>query len=250
MKFSGAIFATAICLCSSLASAGDIYLYGTIGGAPVFADITNDKGNLDGFYYYMRYAKAISIGGKRDAGGAFTLTTPGANAETLQGTVHGTQWTGTWKSADGKKTLPIALIESHDTLASLNGNYKCDTKEPEPAYGYTFDRSLWLNASKGHLMSFGMSQYARGNGDDQGCSIALSDLKQVPSDNGILLHAKEDHPSDNAHCAVRMIAAGDYIIVSANDCESAGDTMFCTARGGGFSSMFLNRKTGACKAEQ
>jgi hypothetical protein len=247
MKFAGAIFAAAICLCPSLASGGDIYLYGTIGTAPVFADITNDKGNLDGFYYYMRYAKGISIDGKLDATGDFTLTDHG---ETLQGTVHGTQWTGTWKAAGGKKALPVVLTESHDTLAGLSGNYKCDTKEPEPAYHYTFDRSLWLNANKGRITRFGMSQYAKGNGDDQGCSIALLDLKQVPSDNGILLRAKEDRPSDSAHCAVRLIGAGDYIIVSASDCQSAGDTMFCTARGGGFSSIFLNRKTGTCKAEQ
>ena len=247
MKFAGAIFAATICLCPSLASAGDIYLYGTIGTAPVFADITNDKGNLDGFYYYMRYAKAISIDGKLNAGGNFTLT---ASGETLQGIIHGTQWTGTWKAAGGKKTFPLALTESHDTLASLNGKYKCDAKEPEPAYGYTFDRALWLNANKGRITSFGMSQYAKGNGDNQGCSIALSDLKQVSSDNGILFHAKEDRPSDSTHCAVRLIGAGDYIIVSVNNCESAGDTMFCTARGGGFASMFLNRNTGTCKAEQ
>jgi hypothetical protein len=247
MKLTGAIFAVAACLCPSLASAGDIYLYGTIGTAPVFADITNDKGNLGGFYYYMHYTNGISIDGKLAAGGSFTLAAPG---ETLQGTVHGTQWVGTWKTSDGKKTLPVALAESHDTLASLSGNYKCDAKEPEPAYHYTFDRALWLKANKGRVTSFGMSQYSKGSGDDQGCSIALSDLKQVPSDNGILFHAKEDSPGDSTHCAVRLIGAGDYIIVSASDCQSAGDTMFCTARGGGFSSMFLNRKTGTCKAEQ
>ena len=164
--------------------------------------------------------------------------------------MHGTQWTGTWTSADGGKSLPVALTESRGTLADFSGKYKCDTKEPEPAYGYVFDRSLGLSANKGRITSLAISQYAKGNGNDQGCSIALSDLKQAPSDNGILFHAKEDRASDSTHCAVRLIGVGDYIIVSATDCASAGDTMFCTARGGGFNSMFLNRKTGACKAEQ
>jgi hypothetical protein len=249
MKFAGAVFVAAIWLWPSLATAGDIYLHGTIGAAPVFADFANDKGNLDGFYYYMRYTKGIGLGGKLDAGGNFALSQYGEKKETIHGTIHGTQWTGTWTSADGKKSLPVALTESRGLLADFSGKYKCDTKEPEPAYGYVFDRSLEMSANRGRITSLGISQYANGNGDNQGCSIALSDLKQVPSDDGILLKAKEDQPSDENHCAIRLVDAGDYIFVRIGDCQSAGGTMFCTARGG-FTDMFLNRKTGTCKAEQ
>jgi hypothetical protein len=76
-------------------------------------------------------------------------------------------------------------------------------------------------------------------------------LRQVPSDAGVLLRAKEDDEKDTSedaqHCTLRILGDDNYLYVRVDGCKGAGDTMFCSARGS-LTDLVVNRKAQTCKA--
>ncbi len=90
------------------------------------------------------------------------------------------------------------------------------------------------------------------HGEDQACTIALSDVKQEKSDAGILLRSNGSGAATGPRCTVRVISAGDYLYVqmgdwteSGNDCRGDDGAMYCSPRSF-WADMIVNRKTRAC----
>ena len=103
-------------------------------------------------------------------------------------------------------------------------------------------------------MRFSLSNEATGENDEQSCSVALSDLKQVAAQSGIALRAKDEGEEKDAnaeaeHCALQILGDDDHLVVEVDGCKSAGGAMLCSARGS-WTELVLDRKTQTCKAMQ
>jgi hypothetical protein len=95
-------------------------------------------------------------------------------------------------------------------------------------------------------------------GDDQSCSVGLGDLKQVPSDAGILLRGKSTEAleaTNTQRCTIRIVGEGDALYVEVgdadgggnDDCKGSGDAMFCSPRSF-WTDMIVDRRTQTCKS--
>jgi hypothetical protein len=246
------------------ALAHPLYLTGEIGGSPVLLMLEKDNEKLSGWYLYFRQARDIELDGHIGANGVFELqeyASPGhRKMAVFSGNAADGKWTGNWKSAAGR-TLNFRVQENRDVLQNLNGSFRCSTKNLEPKFGYTFERSLNLTVAKGVVKSIVVnngSKSRHGDGDQQ-CSIGSEDLKQIASDAGIVLQAHGDEPSggeDAGNCTVRVVGTADYLYVQVgdftepkNDCRGVGTTMFCSPRGG-WGDLVVDRKTQSCRAVQ
>ncbi len=238
-------------LFSSPVFAQSLSFFGEIGSAPVFVSLERAGDTLSGWYLYMRQAKSIRLEGVIDAGGfamdEFSFEN-GKKTGSFKGVSSEAGWSGMWRSPDGRR-LKLSLRQDRDALSDLSGRFRCKASVSES--GYAFVNSLDLRAAKGQVTQLSLSHDVTGWNDEQSCSIAMSDLKQIRSDSGILLRAKEDDETDTSesaqHCALRLLGDSDTIVVQVDGCKGAGDTMFCSARGS-WSDLVLDRKTQACKA--
>lgn len=127
MKFRYAL-AIASTLSCTLASAADApapsyfhkYLAGKIGGKyAITLDLKNVDGELTGQYRYEGKQQSLSLQGKLDASGSFAMNevAPGAKITgTFTGKIGAGHMEGTWRSADGKKTLPFAADQTSERV--------------------------------------------------------------------------------------------------------------------------------------
>jgi hypothetical protein len=238
-------------LLSSPVLAQSLSFFGEIGGAPVFVSLDRTGDRLSGWYLYLRQARSIRLQGVIDAN-SFEMDefsfVDGKKTRSFKGAPGEAGWLGNWRSPDGRQ-IRVSLRRDPDALSELSGRFHCETSVRES--GYTFVTSLDLRAAKGKVTGLSLSHDATGGGDEQSCSIALSDLKQVRSDSGIVLRAREDDETDTSesaqYCTLHLLGGGDYVVALVDGCKGAGDTMFCSARGS-WSDMVLNRRTQACKA--
>jgi hypothetical protein len=88
------------------------------------ADILAEEESLTGFYFYERVGKPIRLSGSVAAGGTSRLaeTDPeGKETGAMLGSFSArmASFTGSWKSPDGKKTLPLFLKEDYSGSAGL-----------------------------------------------------------------------------------------------------------------------------------
>jgi hypothetical protein len=250
--FATFLLATPLC-------AQTVFFDGTIGKAPVFGSLSRDGNNLIGWYLYTKYAKQIELSGKMGANGAFHLDESSFDTTKKTGVFDGRvaqgAWSGTWKNASGGASLPFAFAENHDTLAKLNGDFRCSEHHTDKQFGYVYDRSARVTFVGGVLKHMDLSQTSKGtDGDEQSCSLSLDDLNRVPSKNGgVLLRGKGDVPGqDMAHCTVHIAGNANFLYVSpgdtseeGNDCKGAADVMFCSPRAN--FGDFLIDKSGVCK---
>jgi hypothetical protein len=257
MKTIGCLALAALCF--SAANAHPLTLFGEVGHSPVMATLERDGGDLSGWYLYLRHGKEIRLQGRIDAKGSFLLdefdAKSGHKTGSFTGTANGRHWSGEWRS--GAAPLAFALDEDRDALSAVSGRFRCTTKKNDKQFGYIYTHSVDLALTKGVVKSFkAFRGETSAQGDDQSCQIGLDDLKQVPSDAGILLRSNGDDPdAENApHCTVRILAAGDYLVVrmgdageTGNDCRGASDAMYCSPRSF-WADMIVNRKTQVCKS--
>ncbi len=242
------------------AVAHPLYLSGTVGAAPAFFMLEQDKDDVTGWYLYLRVGKEIRLSGTRKADGSFVLeeTAPdNRKTGTFNGKVGQGRWQGTWRKAADAPALAFSLKEENDTLGTLNGRFRCTTRKVDKQFGYTYSYSLDLAASKGEVRKLTIASEATSRYDQHRCAIALRDLAQVSSDVGILLRAEGDTDAQQANaqrCSIRIVGAGGYLYVrigdtteSGNDCKGAGDSMFCSPRGS-WTDLIVDRATQACKA--
>jgi hypothetical protein len=251
------------CLFASPLCAQTYFYSGAIGKAPVFASLSRSGDNLIGWYLYTKYGKQIELQGKIDTSGTFHLDESSFDTTKKSGSFAGfvkqMLWSGTWQSAAGGAPLAFVLKENHDTLANLNGDFRCSEKHVDRKHGYVYNRSTHVSVSKGIVTRADLAQESKGpEGDSQGCYIGLKDFRQVPSETGILLRAKSDNPNDKTdgtqHCTVRIIGSADFLYVSpgdlsqnGNDCKGAGeDIMFCSPRAS-WGDYMIERKSAVCK---
>ena len=223
------------------------------------ATLERDGGNLSGWYLYLRHAKQIRLNGRIDAKGNFLLDEFDANSGrktgSFKGAANGTHWAGEWRS--GAAPLAFALDEDRDALSAVSGRFRCTTKKNDRQFGYVYTHTMDLFLAKGHVNVLSLFRgETSAQGDDQSCQIGLDDLKQIPSNAGILLRSKGDDPDaeNTPHCTIRILAAGDYLAVemgdtseSGNDCRGAADAMYCSPRSL-WADMIVERKTKTCKS--
>jgi hypothetical protein len=240
------------------ASAEAIFFDGTIGKAQVFGSLNRDGDQIIGSYLYLKYGKSIELTGKIDKTGAvhldetsFDTTKKSGN---LDGHIANGAWSGTWTNASGGASLSFAFTENHDTLAKFSGDFKCAEHHTDNKYGYKYSRSARVTFTNGTLTHMDLSQDSAGkDGDDQSCSIGLSDLKRVSGGPGVVLRGKGDVPGqDMQHCSIHIVANANYVYVSpgdlnepGNDCKGSADQMFCSPRAN--FGDFLIDKSGVCK---
>ena len=256
MKTSGCL--ALVALCFSAANAHPLYLFGEVGHSPVMATLERDGGNLSGWYLYLRHGKEIRLQGRIDATGNFLLDEFDAKSDrktgSFKGAASGTHWAGEWRS--GAAPLAFALDEDRDATSAISGRFRCTAKKNDRQFGYVYTHTVDLFLAKGHVKALSLFRgETSANADDQSCQIGLDDLKQVPSGAGILLRSKGDDPEaeNTPHCTVRILAAGDYLVVrmgdtseTGNECRGAADAMYCSPRSF-WADMIVNRKTQVCK---
>jgi hypothetical protein len=259
MKFIAAVFVLA-CLCAAPLSAQTVFFDGAIGKSLVFGSLSRDGDHLMGWYLYTKYEKQIELSGKIDAKGTFHLgemdfdSVKGTGA--FDGQKTGAMWIGTWRDVKGGASIPFSFRENRDTLSKLNGDFRCSERHTDKKYGYTYTRSAQVTFVHGVLKRMDLTQDSRGtDGDEQSCSIALSDLNRVRSDEGgVLLRAKGDDPDqpNTSHCTVHIAGNANFLYVSpgdtaeeGNDCKGAADVMFCSPRAN-FGDFLIDR-SGVCK---
>ena len=246
---------------SGCAAAQPIQLSGTIGTRPVFLDLSRTGDTVSGWYFYLKVGKQLRLEGKLDHNGFFQIEEYTANNNTRTGSLNGRgkgrHWSGTWRNTAGKKPLEINLDEVHDTLADVNGHFKCSTTHNDREFGYSYTHSIDLALAKGRVKRLSLIRGVTSDGgDEQSCQIDLGDFKQLRAQAGILLRAKGDHEGDEQHCSIRILPAGDYLVVktgdssqTGDDCRGVSDTMFCSPRSM-WADLIVNRKTQRCRPVQ
>jgi len=243
------------------AAAEPIQLSGTIGALPVFLDLSHTGDTISGWYFYMKVGKELRLGGKLDHNGFFQLEeyTAGSNTRTgsFSGRVQNGHWSGTWRNAAGRKPLAVELGEVRGRLAELNGRFKCSYRHRDAQFGYTYTHRIDLALAKGRVARLSLFRSEKGDGgEDQNCQIDLGDLKQARAETGILLRARGDRADGEQHCTIRILPAGDYLVIktgdpgqNGDDCRAAGDAMFCSPRSF-WADLIVNRNTQTCRSVQ
>jgi hypothetical protein len=252
------VLAAAMLLCGS-AAAQPIQLYGNVGAAPVFLDLSRNGDTVSGWYFYLKVAKQIRLEGRLDHNGFFQLEEYTASSNTRTGSFKGRakdgHWSGTWYNAKGASPHSISFDVLRSTLRDVDGHFQCTTKHSDPQFDYTYTHSLNLALADGRVKGISMARKERSEGGDaQSCQIGMSDLKQQPSPVGILLRAKADRARSGQHCTIRLYRAGDYLVIrtgnpsqAGDDCRGAGDEMFCSPRSF-WADLVVNRNTQVCRS--
>lgn len=238
---------------ASAAPAQPIQLYGTVGKAPVFLDISRVGDTVSGWYVYLKSGQQMRLEGKLDPKGFFQIEAFAPDTNARAGSLNGRRkdghWTGSWKSATGRS--PLVLDELRSKLADISGRYRCTGVRKDSEFGITVTEMLDLKIAKGRVKSLALSRSQKSDGEEQTCRIAPGNMKQLSTPVGILLRARADQGSQ--HCTIRLYRAGDFLMVkpgdftqSGDDCRGAGTTRFCSTNGF-WSDLVLNRKSQTCR---
>ncbi len=217
------------------------FLFGKIGDLPVAASLERYDGSLSGWYFYNSNARQIRLEGKVDGNGAFQMeeSVDGKKTGIFNGTVKDKSWIGTWQKPAGGNPLSLSLTENRNPLKDWSGEFSGTARERDAKSGYTYKWEFKLRIVNGAVKKFSSTQgFAGDDKDEQFCSIDSKDLKQVPSEAGILLQAKGDESNDDEpECAIRIMKEGDLIWIrfedgaeEGNNCRGIGSTMFCAPR--------------------
>lgn len=243
------------------AAAQPIQLAGTIGKAPVFLDLSRSGDTVSGWYYYLKVGKQIRLSGKLDHNGFFQLDefTAATNSRTgsFSGRSKDGHWSGIWRNAAGKRPLELRVDELRGTLGDVSGRFRCSATREDSEFGYTYTHSLDLSLNKGRVRRLSLFRgEASADGDDQSCRIGLSDLRQRHAGTGILLRARGDRADSARHCTIRILPAGEFLVIkigdatqSGDDCRGVGGEMFCSPRSF-WADLIVSRKTQRCRSVQ
>lgn len=259
MKVFGVFLALAALVWPAVACwASTLYVFGEVGKAPVLAMLDREGDAVSGWYFYLAIGKEIQLNGKVDASGSFQLAESLDSRQTgrFEGVVIGGRWTGVWRKAAGAAAFPFTFNETRDALAGQSGQYRCATKRRDKAYGWTYEHSLSLVLRHGAVQAFDASlTAASAQGETQSCYYGLDNFTQRPFEAGVLLTSKSEGETDTAdsqHCTIRVVDAGDYLLVKFgdpaqknDDCRATASRAFCSPRAL-MADMIVNRKTQAC----
>jgi hypothetical protein len=238
--------------------ADTVYLFGKIGDFPIGASLERNEEALSGWYFYPSRAKQIRLEGTIDRNGSFRMeeSADGKKTGIFEGSVKQGRWTGTWRKTIGAAPLPFSFEENRGQLKNSTGNYDCTAKERDAEHHYTYRWQLKLAIADGVVKALDATQGAYGDDkDEQTCTIDLKDLKQVASEVGILLQAKnDDSEEEDKKCTVRIVGDTDILWIrfgdsseEGNDCRGTGSTMFCSPRAF-WNDTILDRRTQKCRA--
>ncbi|MGA2403002.1 MAG: hypothetical protein ABSG91_15065 [Syntrophobacteraceae bacterium] len=238
--------------------ADTVYLLGKIGDFSIGASLERNEEELAGWYFYHSRAKEIRLEGRIDLNGTFRMDemTEGRKTGIFEGSVKQGRWTGIWRKTIAGAPLPFYLEENRNQLKNLRADYTCTVKERVAEHHYTYRWKLKLSVADGVVKELDSTQGAYGDDkDEQTCTIALSDLKQIASESGILLQAKDDNSGEeDKKCTVRIVGDTDILWIrfgdsseEGNDCRSAGSNMFCSPRAF-WNDIIVDRRTQKCRA--
>jgi hypothetical protein len=234
--------------------ADTVYLFGKIGNFPIIAWVDREEGKLSGWYFYLSRGKEIRLEGKIEPDGTFQMD-EGYSEKTgiFEGKATQDRWTGTWRKEPGSAPLPLSLDVNRDQLKQLSGTFSCEAVERD--VDYTFRRKLKLSVAKGAVKAMDVRQTGTGkHGDEQGCLIDLTNLKQVPSETGILLKVIDEESGEEGECAIRIAGDADVLWIRFEDsskgrdaCRYGESRAFCSSRAF-WNDILLDRRTQKCKA--
>ena len=257
MKIFIILLTAAVLLVPRPLLAGTVFLFGKIANFPIIAWVNQNEGKLSGWYFYLSRGKEIQLEGKIERNGTFQMDELVNFNKTgsFEGKASQDRWTGTWRKDSGSAPLPLSLDVNRDQLKQLNGKFSCEAVERDVQFHYTYRWDLKLVAAKGVIKAMDLKQTVTGSyGDEQQCSIALTDLKQVPSETGILLNVIDEDSGENFGCAIRIAADADVLWIrfedsseGGNACRSGGSRVFCSPRAF-WNDILLDRRTQKCKA--
>jgi hypothetical protein len=225
-------------LLTAAAMAQPIRLTGSIGAAPVFADLMRNGDTVSGWYYVLKSGKQVRLEGKLDGQGFFQLEAYTASSNSHTGTLTGRAGNGHWRGKwlNGGTARAVRFDEVRDTLAGASGRYRCSVKQRDREFALTTRISAGLTLAKGRVKSISLARSVRSDGDSQSCVLKPGALRQEKSETGILLRARGE--SEAQRCSVRLYRAGEYLVIrigdpsrTGDDCRGAGRTMFCNAHG-------------------
>jgi hypothetical protein len=239
-----------------------LYLSGKVGTTPVLLTLDNGDGVLVGGYTDLSLGREMLVEGKLAADGTFTLDgfLAGGSSQKewfFSGTVVNGRWTGTWRKPSDKAGVAVTLGEDRDAIRNLTIGLQCVDTEVDRRYGYTYKRTLTLNAKDGALRKFMIDHSVTApNGDgDGGCAIGLGELRPAGTAGAsLLLQIRKRREDETRRCTVRLISAGDHLLVrigdpleDGNDCREGSGVMYCSTRAFWSGDMIVDRRTRRCK---
>lgn len=247
-------------MASGITLAEPTLLSGSIGKAPVVMSLSNDNGQLTGWYIYLRVRKGIRLEGTLKAGGTYSLDEFPMDAPrqrktgVFTGTVVQGHWTGTWRKPEGGGEAVVDLSENHSTLAGANIHLKCAAARSDKRFGYSYTYSLVLAMDKGAMRTFSLDQQSTSkSGEVHGCSIGLPDLKPARSDAGFLLQTDDLAEDKTRRCTIRLFEVGNYLYVQVgdmttehNDCHGGDEVMYCSPSQS-WADMVVDQKASTCE---
>ncbi|GAA0539677.1 hypothetical protein FHS83_003740 [Rhizomicrobium palustre] len=245
--------AVAVLMWSS-AQAQPIELSGSIGGRQVVADLNRNGDTVSGWLYSLKNGTQLRLEGQLVPQGLFDITAFNAASNTRAGRFTGRikngHWTGNWRDNGAKAKKPVAL-DNLSNVSPPDGRYRCTTRRHDESFGFSLRHSLDLTLSGGKVKGLTLTRQTKSDGENaQSCRLTAGDLKQAPGKGTIILRAK----ADPARCTLRILSAGDYLLIrpgrtdqAGDDCRAAASSQFCSANAF-WSDLVINKKSQSCKS--
>jgi hypothetical protein len=165
------------------------YYSGKIGDKYAFKmELKSFEGVLKGNYQYVGKQLPIYLNGKIGAAGSFTMEEAGAyggkSTGSFSGTVAGSRITGTWRSADGKRTLPFAADQTSeivigskkDILSAAVGDYGLESIQ-----GNGGANTLWETWKRDGRWESNISSNSGGTREGSMIKLTRADVRALDS---------------------------------------------------------------------
>lgn len=149
---------------------------------------------------------------------------------------------------------PARAEPGKDDVRRLTADIVCTARKTDRQFGYRYRDNVTLSVRQGTVRRFVLSQQATSKqGDEQGCRIALEDLKQEAADGAIVLREADAAAGGKSRCIVRITADDKQIriqlgaaVQEGNDCRGGDNVMYCSPRAF-WADMVIDRKRSACR---
>jgi len=140
--------------------------------------------------------------------------------------------------------FPPHLVWSQ-SISGPEGEFKCSLKTRDTKFDYTYLSTLNVKIVKGVVKEFSSIQSAASPGDEHSCTIDLSSLKQVASNEGILL-TTGSKAGQEGECDILISKSSNEMLVRFKNCKSTKEDIFCSPRHF-WSDVAMNISTQKCR---
>lgn len=149
---------------------------------------------------------------------------------------------------------PVLAAPRTGQIRPLTADFSCMARKTDRQFGYRYRYDVALSVRDGHVRRFRLAQRATArDGDEQGCSIGLDDLKQEIGGDAIVLRGAGEDGEKKSGCAIRVTADPGQIRIrigesaeAGADCRGGDNVVYCSPRAF-WADMIIDRKTSACR---